>query len=48
MLMYGLIAAIYSAAVIWLLIVRFPGDDRAFQDTADVLPSGEGLAPAHD
>ena len=47
-LMYGLIAAIYSAAVIWLLIVRFPGDDRAFQDTADVLPSGEGLAPAHD
>jgi PAT family beta-lactamase induction signal transducer AmpG len=34
-LMYGLIAAIYSAAVIWLLIVRFPGDDRAFQDTAE-------------
>lgn len=47
-LMYGLIAVIYSVAVIWLLIVRFPGDDRAFHDAAGALPQGEGLAPAHD
>jgi PAT family beta-lactamase induction signal transducer AmpG len=47
-LMYGLIVAIYAAAVVWLLIVRFPGEDRAFADTAEVLPQGQGTPTAQN
>lgn len=47
-LMYGLIAAIWVAAVAALLVIRFPGEDRAFDAAAEVLPQGEGLAPARD
>lgn len=47
-LMYWLIAGIWAAGVLALLVLRFPGDNRSFHDTAEVLPQGEGLAPARD
>jgi MFS transporter, PAT family, beta-lactamase induction signal transducer AmpG len=48
LLMYGLIVAIYAAAAVWLLIIRFPGEDRAFHDGTQAVPAGEGIAPVRD
>ena len=47
-LMYWLFAASWVIPVVILLLVRFPGENRAYHDTAEVLPQGEGLAAARD
>lgn len=47
-LMYLLIGAIWAVPLLVLVFVRFPTDHRAFDETADVLPQGEGMAPARD
>ena len=47
-LMYWSIGACWAAGVILLLLVRFPSENRAFHDTAEALPQGEGLAPVRD
>lgn len=47
-LMYWSFAAAWTGLVAVLLLVRFPGENRAFHETAEVLPQGEGLAPARD
>ncbi len=47
-LMYWLLGAGWAIAVTILLVVRFPGENRAFHKAAEVLPQGEGLAPARD
>ncbi len=47
-LMYGVIAGTWAAASVWLVIVRFPSENRAFHDAAEALPQGEGLAPVRD
>jgi PAT family beta-lactamase induction signal transducer AmpG len=41
-------AAGYAVIFVILLVVRFPSDDRAFHETAEVLPQGEGLSPVRD
>ncbi len=41
-------AAAYGAILAIFLLVRFPADDRAYHETAEVLPQGEGLAPVRD
>jgi PAT family beta-lactamase induction signal transducer AmpG len=47
-LMYWSIGACWAGVVVLLLLVRFPGENRAFHKAAEVLPQGEGLAPARD
>ena len=47
-LMYWLMAAAWGVSLVIMLIVRFPGENRAFHDSAEALPQGEGLAPAID
>jgi len=47
-MLYWGIAAGYAAIFVILLIVRFPTNDRAFHDTAEMLPQGEGIAPVRD
>ena len=46
--LYWGIAAGYAAIFIILIVVRFPKDDRAFHETAEALPQGEGIAPVRD
>jgi PAT family beta-lactamase induction signal transducer AmpG len=46
--LYWGLAAAYAVIFAIMLFVRFPGDNRAFHDTAKVLPQGEGLAPVRD
>lgn len=48
MLLYWSLAGSWAIVVVLLLVIRFPGDNRAFHDTAEVLPQGEGLAPLRD
>ena len=47
-LMYWSIAGCWTGVVLLLLLVRFPDENRAFHAAAEVLPQGEGLAPARD
>ncbi len=47
-MLYWGIAAGYAVIFAILMFVRFPTDDRAFHETAEVLPQGEGIAPARD
>lgn len=47
MLYWGMATA-YAVIFVIFLVVRFPGDDRTFHDTAEVLPQGEGIAPVRD
>lgn len=47
-MLYWGIAAGYAVIFVILLLVRFPSDDRAFHEIAEVLPQGEGLAPVRD
>jgi PAT family beta-lactamase induction signal transducer AmpG len=47
-MMYWGIAAAYGVIFVILMVVRFPTDDRAFHETAEVLPQGEGLSPVRD
>ncbi|MGE3691674.1 MAG: MFS transporter [Novosphingobium sp.] len=47
-LMYWMFAAIWLLPLGILLFIRFPDENRAFDDAADVLPQGEGLVPARD
>ncbi len=42
-LLYWSLGALWAAIVVLLLLVRFPGKNRAFHETAEVLPQGEGL-----
>jgi PAT family beta-lactamase induction signal transducer AmpG len=46
--LYWGIAAAYTVIFVILLLVRFSGSDRAFHETAEVLPQGEGIAPVRD
>lgn len=46
--MYWAIVGVYTVLLVWLLFIRFPGEDRAFHDVAELLPQGEGLAPVRD
>ncbi len=46
--MYWAIAGGWAIAACILLVMRFPAENRAFHETAEVLPQGEGLAPARD
>jgi PAT family beta-lactamase induction signal transducer AmpG len=47
-MLYWGIAAAYGVIFAILMFVRFPGSDRAFHETAEVLPQGEGIAPVRD
>lgn len=47
-LMYWGLVASWTVVFAILVIVRFPANDRAFHETAEVLPQGEGLAPVRD
>ena len=46
--MYWLMAASWGLSLAIMLVIRFPGENRAFHDTAEALPQGEGMAPAID
>jgi hypothetical protein len=47
-MMYWTIGAGWALLVGLLLAVRFPNENRAFHETAEALPQGEGLAPVRD
>jgi PAT family beta-lactamase induction signal transducer AmpG len=47
-MLYWGIAAAYAVILVILLVVRFPTDNRAFHETAEMLPQGEGIAPVRD
>jgi MFS transporter, PAT family, beta-lactamase induction signal transducer AmpG len=47
-LMYWGLVASWALVLAILVFVRFPNNDRAFHETAEVLPQGEGLAPVRD
>jgi PAT family beta-lactamase induction signal transducer AmpG len=47
-LMYGALAGIWTMAAILVVLARFPERGAAYEAAAEVLPQGEGLAPARD
>ncbi len=46
--LYWALAALVGVAAILLYLVRFPADDRAFEEAAEGLPQGEGIPAAQD
>ncbi|MCB2048346.1 MAG: MFS transporter [Novosphingobium sp.] len=47
-MLYWTMAAIWGVGTVLAIVVRFPEENRAFREAAEVVPQGEGLPPTVD